>query len=46
MIRPFKDKNALAQACPMAEIIRELSSQLAEFRALKEKKGPAVWPST
>lgn len=36
MIRPFKD-GMLKQACPMSDIIDELTSQLSEYRSLREQ---------
>ena len=43
MIRPFAaGRSLLEQACPMDDILQELSAQLAEFRALKEKRGPRI----
>lgn len=43
MIRPFDAaRSLLEQACPMDEILRELSAQLAEFKELKENRGPIV----
>lgn len=43
MIRPFDaTRSLLEQACPMDEILQELSAQLAEFKELKENRGPIV----
>ena len=43
MICPFNaTRGLLDQACPMEEILQELSAQLAEFKALKENPGPVV----
>ena len=43
MVRPFvADENLLEKACPMDEILKELSAQLAEFRALKALTAPVV----
>lgn len=43
MIRPFDaSRSLLDQACPMDEVLDELSAQLAEFKALKNNKGPVV----
>lgn len=43
MIRPFRaTRSLLEQACPMDEILQELSAQLAEFKALKEDMGPVL----
>lgn len=36
MIRPFKD-GMMAQACPMANILGELSSQLNELKSLRQE---------
>ncbi|KAF2173730.1 hypothetical protein M409DRAFT_16004 [Zasmidium cellare ATCC 36951] len=38
MIRPFKN-GMLSQACPMSEILGDLTSQLEELRSLKEQVG-------
>lgn len=46
MIRPFAaNRSLLDQACPMDDILSELSAQLAEFKALKEKSGPRITPA-
>ena len=46
MVRPFRvDRNMLEEACPMDEILQELSAQLAEFRALKALNTPVVAPA-
>ena len=46
MIRPFRaGRNLLEEACPMDEILQELSAQLAEFRALKALNVPVVAPA-
>lgn len=46
MVRPFRtDQNLLEEACPMGEILQELSAQLAEFRALKALNAPIVAPA-
>ena len=46
MVRPFRpDRNLLEEACPMDEILQELSAQLAEFRALKALHAPIVTPA-
>ena len=43
MMRPFTaNGNLLKQACPMDDILRELSTQLMEFKALKEKCGSSI----
>ena len=43
LIRPFEaGRSLLEQACPMDDILQELSAQLAEFRALKDKTGPHI----
>lgn len=36
MIRPFEN-GMLNQACPMSDILGELSSQLAELKTFKEQ---------
>ena len=39
MVRPFmRGANILEQACPMGEIFEELTSQLAELKALKAQE--------
>lgn len=38
MIRPFKD-GMLSQACPMSDILSDLTNQLDELRSLKEQVG-------
>lgn len=46
IVRPFQtDRNLLEQACPMDEILQELSAQLAEYRALKALHAPVVAPA-
>ena len=46
MVRPFRaDRNLLEDACPMDEVLAELSAQLAEFRALKALQAPVVAPA-
>ena len=44
MIRPFKD-GMLNQACPMADILTELSGQLQELKQLKEQADIDMAPS-
>lgn len=44
MMRPFKD-GMLNQACPMADVFGELSSQLAELKAFKENNDIDIAPS-
>lgn len=34
--------NLLSHACPIDDIMKELSVQLTEFKALKEKQGPGI----
>ena len=36
MVRPFKD-GMLQQACPMADILGEVASQLGELKALRRQ---------
>ena len=36
MIRPFKD-GMMTQACPMSDILGELSSQLNELQSLRKE---------
>lgn len=36
MIRPFRD-GMLAQACPMSDILDDLTGRLAELTALKQQ---------
>ena len=46
IVRPFSaNRNLLEQACPMDEVLQELSAQLAEFRALKALNAPVVAPA-
>lgn len=40
---PFSTHNLLEHACPMDDVLGHISAQLAEFKALKEKK-PRVQP--
>ena len=35
---PFSAHNLLEHACPMDDVLGHISAQLAEFKALKEKK--------
>lgn len=44
MIRPFKN-GMLDQACPMADIFSDLSSQLEELKAFKENNDIDMAPS-
>ena len=44
MIRPFKD-GMLAQACPMTDILTDLSSQLDELKTFKEQSDFTMAPS-
>ena len=44
MMRPFKD-GMLDQACPMADIFSDLTSQLAELKAYKENNDIDMAPS-
>jgi adenylate cyclase len=44
MFRPFKD-GMLNQACPMSEILGELSSQLEELKTFKEQADFTMAPS-
>ena len=46
LIRPFETgRSLLEQACPMDDILQELSAQLTEFKALKNKAGPNIHPA-
>lgn len=46
MIRPLAaEANLLSHACPIDDIIRELSVQLTEFKALKAKDNAVTTPS-
>lgn len=46
MIRPLAaDGNLLLHAAPIDDIIKELSVQLAEFKALKAKQDAGMTPS-
>lgn len=46
MVRPLAaDTNLLSHACPIDDIIQELSVQLTEFKALKAKQGPGITSS-
>ena len=38
MVTPFGTHNLLEHACPMDDVLGHISAQLAEFKALKEKK--------
>lgn len=43
MIRPFNTTdNLLQQACPMGEVLQEVSAQMAELKVLKELYDPIV----
>ncbi len=43
MVRPFAaGRSLLEQACPMDEVLHELSAQLAEFKELKKQRGPRI----
>lgn len=43
MVRPFAaGRSLLEQACPMDEVLLELSAQLAEFKELKQQRGPRI----
>lgn len=44
MLRPFHN-GMLTQACPMAEILSDLSSQLEELKSFKEQTDFAMAPS-
>jgi adenylate cyclase len=44
MIRPFKE-GMLSQACPMSDILGELSSQLEELKTYKEQADFTMAPS-
>ena len=35
---PFSTNNLLEHACPMDDVLGHISAQLAEFKALKEKR--------
>lgn len=35
---PFSTHNLLEHACPMDDVLGHIAAQLAEFKALKEKK--------
>lgn len=39
MVVPFNRENLLESACPMDDVLGHISAQLAEFKALKDKKG-------
>ena len=42
---PFSTTNLLEHACPMNDVLGHIAAQLAEFQALKDKKGgPQVHP--
>ncbi|KAK5288286.1 hypothetical protein LTR16_003418 [Cryomyces antarcticus] len=45
LIRPFRPGRLFEQACPMADILSELTSQLAELKAFKEQADFAMAPS-
>ena len=46
MVHPFSTgRNILLQAAPMEDILRELSTQLAELRAFKQQEGPVQAPA-
>lgn len=38
MVTPFGTHNLLEHACPMDDVLGHIAAQLAEFKALKEKK--------
>ena len=45
MVAPFqKGRNLLRDACPIQQVIEEIQTQLAEFKALKEA-GPVLGPA-
>lgn len=44
MIHPFKD-GMLTQACPMSDILGELSTQLDELKTYKEQADFTMAPS-
>lgn len=44
MIRPFSN-GMLNQACPMSDILGELTSQLGELKAFKEQADFTMAPS-
>ena len=44
MIRPFKD-GMLTQACPMSDILGELSAQLDELKTYREQADFTMAPS-
>jgi adenylate cyclase len=44
MVRPFRN-GMLAQACPMADVLGELTNQLVELAALREQADFAMAPS-
>lgn len=43
---PFNRQNLLENACPMHDVLGHIAAQLAEFKALKEKKGAAALART
>ncbi len=43
---PFNRQNLLENACPMDDVLGHIAAQLAEFKALKEKKGAAALART
>lgn len=44
MIRPFSN-GMLSQACPMSDVLSELSSQLEELKTYKEQADFTMAPS-
>lgn len=46
MVVPFNKQNLLESACPMDDVLGHIAAQLAEFKALKDKKGPSALATT